>query len=363
MVVLADTSRLDQLAERANGKHRESYQAAMTMLYAGIEAGEALIEAKEIHGRWGWMDWCRDNLDFGYTTACSYANVAKHKDRILAEDGIDTMQKALRYLRANRLTTQSRIDDQRIEEIKAAAATHGVSEAARLLGESFGTVQRYAAGAVKTKRVKSPISGTQRSIEMDDAMIDRMASWMGRRLFKPARGVDDKLRALAREALIATLDPRVAVLEPRRAKLLQLVREMEPVGLRDLEARLGDVRHIQADLRALRADGLLDFTGNTTSTRWHLTETLDRKMAEQHGKGSRGKGGQAGWRNEQCRTFVLERIQADPGSLTEQRLTQAGKYDREEIADACGRLLEEGQIEMQPDATYTPATQELEAAA
>jgi Protein of unknown function (DUF3102) len=202
---IVEPNRLDHLADVANGKHREAYKAAMTMLYAGIEAGEALIEAKSLVKHGEWVPWVRANCQFGDTAATSYMMVARHKDYLLAQPDVDTLQKAILKLKAEKLTTQTRIDDERIAEIRQAAEEHGINGAARLLGESYGTVHRYASGFEKTKRVKALGSGRQQRVAINSLMVERMAEWLVKRLGK-GQPVNDKVRELALEALRAALD-------------------------------------------------------------------------------------------------------------------------------------------------------------
>lgn len=49
---------------------------------------------------------------------------------------------------------------------------------------------------------------------------------------------------------------------------------------------------------------------------------------------------------------LLEAIARDPAALTEDRLAQALDLDREDVAFACGQLLEEEQVVLQLDGTY-----------
>lgn len=202
-----ESSRLDKLANAANHEHELCFKAAMTMLYHGIAAGEALNEAKSLVPRGSWATWLAENVSFRQTTAASFMLVARHKDYLLSCKDVTTMQAALEELRRQKLTTQTRIDDERIALIRERAAAIGVSAAARELGESFGTVQRYASGKAKLKRVKPANSGTQRRIGITDEMIERLAAWMARKLWKDERAVTDALRDLALEALRTALAP------------------------------------------------------------------------------------------------------------------------------------------------------------
>lgn len=206
--------RLVELARIANERHGNVLFAGMTMLYAGIAAGEALNEAKAQVPHGGWQAWCRENLTFGTTSACHYMLVARHRERLLAVDEVTTMQKALRYLQANKLTTQTRIDDERIAEIRAAAAVHGFSRAARLLDESFSTVRKYAQGhqkmtteqrreAMLKRRGHAPVHAR---ISITDPMIERMAVWLHDHFApQPRKGVNDFWRGLAVDALGAAV--------------------------------------------------------------------------------------------------------------------------------------------------------------
>lgn len=206
----AEPTRLEKLANAANHEHDLCFKAAMSMLYHGIAAGEALIEAKSLIPRGQWMRWLAENVTFSQTTAASFMLVARHKDHLLSCQDVTTMQTALERLRRDKLTTQTRIDDDRITEIRQRAREVGTNAAARELGESYGTVQRYASGAQKVRRVKPPSSGTQPKVtsgEITHKMIERLAVWMGQRLCHPPAEVNAQLRQLAHEALQAVFHP------------------------------------------------------------------------------------------------------------------------------------------------------------
>jgi hypothetical protein len=200
-VEMVQPAELAELAETIQREHAAVGAAAMMMLYHGIACGEALIKAKACVGRGHWMVWMNANLPFGQTTASSYMAVARHRDALLAAEDVTTMQTAIRYLKEHRLTTQTRIDQARIVEIRERAAAEGISRAARMLGESYGTVRRYAQGAEKVKRTRTPGSGVR--IAFTDQRIGKLASWMAHHLFQDV-AVDDRIRDLALQALQAT---------------------------------------------------------------------------------------------------------------------------------------------------------------
>lgn len=47
-------------------------------------------------------------------------------------------------------------------------------------------------------------------------------------------------------------------------------------------------------------------------------------------------------------------IRDEPGKWSEQRIADAGAFDREQVAEVCGLLLDAGEITLSPDGTYAP---------
>lgn len=178
--------------------------AAVSMLYAGIAIGETLAKVKETLPHGFWLSYVEEQLPFGHTAAASYLLVARHKDMLLEDEGVQTMDAALKKLRALCLTSHTKITPEKIALIKQTHAESGnIKQVARDLGISYGTAYRYANGA--TKREVRPHTGGKK-IGITDQMIERMAKWLMDR-YAPGvtTGIDDEWRGLALEALGAAL--------------------------------------------------------------------------------------------------------------------------------------------------------------
>jgi hypothetical protein len=81
---------------------------------------------------------------------------------------------------------------------------------------------------------------------------------------------------------------------------------------------------------------------------WQTTASKDAEIAARNGKGAEHGG--PGPIPPQRR--AIQAIAADPDALTEQRLAIALGADREDVALACGLLLDSGDVAMNPDGTY-----------
>lgn len=143
----------------------------------------------------------------------------------------------------------------------------------------------------------------------------------------------------------------------RRSEVLAVIRELEPVSFQDLLKRVdfGSGR-LTLVLAQLRDDLAVRATGHSRTARWNLTETLDHAAAERNG--TVGRVGPSG--EKRCRDDVLATIRSEPGKWTEQRIADAGAWDREQVADACGGLLDEGAVELLGDGTYRPPLRLIE---
>lgn len=135
-----------------------------------------------------------------------------------------------------------------------------------------------------------------------------------------------------------------------------LVTDLEPVRLATLVDRapfgLGQTRLI---LHRLRDAGVVRSTGKSRGARWHLTATLDAAAAELTTAKRNGAPLQ------RCRAEVLSTVRLEPNAWTEQRIAEAGAFDREQVAEACGQLLVDGLVLLNADGTYRLKLQELTA--
>lgn len=166
------------------------------------------------------------------------------------------------------------------------------------------------------------------------------------------------------------LQPRRAQATPsemkqRAALVLAALRDLEPCKSPALAERTTLPAHMVKDaLVRLREAGLVRMIGPANRhALWHLTATLDRQTAEKHG--TRDPAVQYTRQVAQtcCRDDILATIRSEPDAWTEQRITDTGVWDREQVADACGYLLNDGLIVLNADGTYRPAVLGLEAAA
>jgi hypothetical protein len=82
----------------------------MSLVHA-IEAGEALLEAKEQMNHGEWLPWLRDNCEMSESTAQVYMRLAKYKDEVLANPQ-----------RAADLSIRAALDALRARETRDAAA-------------------------------------------------------------------------------------------------------------------------------------------------------------------------------------------------------------------------------------------------
>jgi len=105
-------------------------------------------------------------------------------------------------------------------------------------------------------------------------------------------------------------------------------------------------------VRPLLEHGIIGREGNggRGGYRYFLTAAKDAEVAQRNGTPPPGR---SPWPERRRR--ILDAITADPGALNEERLAQTLDADREDIALACGELLEADHVEMRPDGTYTIA--------
>lgn len=204
-IVPPDTAvdRLASLASVANHEHGLCFKAAMTMLYHGIAAGEALVEAKALVGRGEWLNWLRENMTFSETAATSYMQVARHKDFLLSCEDVHTMQTALAKLRDEKLTSWARLTPELAHEVQDYAQEHGINAAAREFDLNYSTAHRYAHGllpAARLERAGKPAKRTKPNGEITDDMIERLAEWIRAR-FYPTTPMTDDIRDMALQGL------------------------------------------------------------------------------------------------------------------------------------------------------------------
>lgn len=144
MVKKDDSDELDRLAGKAAREHTLAVAAGLDAFQHAINAGEALLAAREKVERGHWSDWLADTfLDWSESAARNYMRLAKNKD-LLAERNVNSIRAGLALL------TQEGVPDTRINLDKRATARSMVGrlsqrEIAEELGVSLGTVQNWIA--------------------------------------------------------------------------------------------------------------------------------------------------------------------------------------------------------------------------
>jgi hypothetical protein len=106
-----DSNRLPVLAAEIMRAHAEARRAAHMSLVHAIEAGEALLEAKEQMSHGEWLPWLRDHCEMSESTAQVHLRLAKYKDEVLANPQ-----------RAADLSIRAALDALRARETRDAAA-------------------------------------------------------------------------------------------------------------------------------------------------------------------------------------------------------------------------------------------------
>jgi len=98
---------LEQLAEAINKSHRAAHESAWAAVSHAVEAGQALLEARQRIDSGTFEDWVSANTEMAYATANRYMRLAFYKDELPTSDGltsathgvgINAAQKALRGL-------------------------------------------------------------------------------------------------------------------------------------------------------------------------------------------------------------------------------------------------------------------------
>lgn len=134
----------------------------------------------------------------------------------------------------------------------------------------------------------------------------------------------------------------------KRAAVLAFVQKSGRCKLTDIAAGCdlssgATKRHVQA----LVTSGQLQAEGATRSRVYFTTENGDREIAEK----AKERGRQSV--TAQRIAAVKDLIARNPAKLSEERIAYFTGFDRELVADICGRLLEDNEILLHPDATYS----------
>lgn len=146
-------------------------------------------------------------------------------------------------------------------------------------------------------------------------------------------------------------------LGPSQQRVLELVREQGPMSPKEVAERLGMTREsVKAAAAPLIRRGLIVAEGNTIYRMWRAPAPADDPGSPR----ARTQGGQekaaasltSRVNRVQLRARVQAAVLAEPGVLTERMLADRLGESSEEIADACGKLLLDDVLALNPDGTY-----------
>lgn len=196
---LVTTSRLDELAAKANAEFRSAEEALDLVLGHVFAAGEALLEASElIPDGAAWRQWCEGNLDFTPQHAGRIMRITRYRDRIdpsethhVGRDGrtrpvsvhylYDTYVSGLPEIRQGRQQPLSEILHEEAKRLRAAGWSYeriaeelevGVSSVYTILNPEAR--KRYLREAKKRRR---ELASARRALERERerAELDRLA--------------------------------------------------------------------------------------------------------------------------------------------------------------------------------------------
>lgn len=177
---------------------------------------------------------------------------------------------------------------------------------------------------------------------------------LARRELIEARGatVSRRYRAVASTPRPPRRDPEQvrADVPKTRDEVLGAVAEHGPAGFAVLveRTRLGRGQLLGRLQDLARAGRVVQNDDRT----WQTTESKDAEIARRNGL----KGMGAANHLSSLRGRVAAAIAADPDALTEPRLALHLGADREDVALACGGLLDDGEVALNPDGTYRTAS-------
>lgn len=120
-----------------------------------INAGCALLQARQLQPKGEWMPWIEENSGLSFGRAAAYMRIAEHRDVVLAE-GVTSMSQAEHLLRQRGLQRRSKVDQSKLNQaIELEKRGLNLRETADLLGVTEVTVWRWrnpqAAKALRQK--------------------------------------------------------------------------------------------------------------------------------------------------------------------------------------------------------------------
>lgn len=171
---------LDELAEAANREYELGAEKLASCLDHWLLAGRALTDARNIISReWdqerqergrasrdtGWGQWLEDNWHHSREMANSCIRLAMY-ETLIRDEGITTVQKALRYVRglpSTRITRSLHSDEVKKEAARLVKSGLSYSEVARLVGVSSSSTIRRWTDPEYDRRCKDAVRRAQKA--------------------------------------------------------------------------------------------------------------------------------------------------------------------------------------------------------
>lgn len=150
---------LAELVMKARHHHGYVQKAGQAIVQHAIDAGEALLEAKQRVPTGEWLDWLRTHFtDWSIYTARNYMRVARHRE-LLDERNPESLRQALAYL-SDLAADDTRIDPAKRERVLALKAEgKTVAQISTAVGVAAGTVSNWV--NPKTPKAHSRRGGGQ----------------------------------------------------------------------------------------------------------------------------------------------------------------------------------------------------------
>lgn len=139
------TAPLSTLAETARREHGLALQAGESMLLHAVQAGEALLEAREQVEEGGWGHWLKENFPASDRTAKQYMRIARGRELVLTSDA-QTLAAAERLVPALPRGLHRQRPNVEQEEAEAREMRRGgasFQEIAEHFGIAFQTAQAW----------------------------------------------------------------------------------------------------------------------------------------------------------------------------------------------------------------------------
>lgn len=197
-IVIEPGASLEQLAETINREHDALRRSGQEMIEHAIRCGRALLDAQQQVGRGGWLAWFRRNVHADLSNCYRYMRLAEHRDVVLAS-GADSINAAMRVLAdvPRRGHGPRAYTDADKRDWTALADQIGVKPAARVLGISPSTLQRWAAPR-SNDRDRDTVKRN-----LTEERIERLAEWLCERFggYEYSERVTAQVRADAALAL------------------------------------------------------------------------------------------------------------------------------------------------------------------